>query len=271
MDTRLFQQHESLLAGWHSYDADGNVLNDDFNIYTWDAEGKQLSTNYGGEETFGFTYDAFGHMVELAVNGTYTRSYVNMGKFRFSATGQTAGYSETPLPGGSIASQNGGDTGIQIADWLGTIRGNSNYTGGIVNNTGARAPFGEGYAGAPPEAFTGQDSDGNRSNPIYWFPERQYVATQGRWISPDPAGLGAVDPSNPQSWNRYAYVLNNPLSATDPTGLHDCTTKGPDHTGENCGHTAAGQEVFFGPAYSEMHLGRRVSVRWMASSQTASF
>ena len=39
---------------------------------------------------------------------------------------------------------------------------------------------------------------------------------------PDPAGLGAVDPTNPQSWNRYAYVLNNPLSSVDPTGLF-CT------------------------------------------------
>jgi hypothetical protein len=24
------------------------------------------------------------------------------------------------------------------------------------------------------------------------------------------AGLGAADPSNPQSWNRYAYVMNDP-------------------------------------------------------------
>jgi hypothetical protein len=36
----------------------------------------------------------------------------------------------------------------------------------------------------------------------------------------DPTGLNAVDLSNPQSWNRYAYALNNPLSNTDPTWLY---------------------------------------------------
>jgi hypothetical protein len=38
--------------------------------------------------------------------------------------------------------------------------------------------------------------------------------------SSDPAGLAAVDPSNPQTWNRYAYVTNNPASFVDPTGMN---------------------------------------------------
>jgi RHS repeat-associated protein len=211
-----------------SYDSDGNILNDSFNAYTWDAEGKPLSTAYGTGETWAYTYDAFGHMAELWVDGTYRYSYIKLGKFKLAATGQTAGYSETPLPGGSIASQNGGATGVQLADWLGTIRAFYSYTGGTEGSSGAHAPFGEAYATnwGYPQGFTGQGGpgwgnggDGSMSNTTYWFPERQYRSSQGRWLSPDPVGLGAVNASNPQSWNRYAYVVNNPLSVIDPRGL----------------------------------------------------
>lgn len=53
------------------------------------------------------------------------------------------------------------------------------------------------------------------------FPNREYHSVQGRWVSPDPAGMAAVDPTNPQTWNRYAYVSNNPTSLTDPSGLDE--------------------------------------------------
>jgi RHS repeat-associated protein len=48
-------------------------------------------------------------------------------------------------------------------------------------------------------------------------PFRQYASVTGRWMSPDPYN-GSMDPSNPQSFNRYSYVLNSPLLYTDPTG-----------------------------------------------------
>src|SRR5882762_5476316 len=49
---------------------------------------------------------------------------------------------------------------------------------------------------------------------------RKYNAAHGRWMSPDPAGLAAVDPSTPQTWNRYGYVGNSPLNTTDNLGLY---------------------------------------------------
>jgi RHS repeat-associated protein len=54
---------------------------------------------------------------------------------------------------------------------------------------------------------------------LYDFLYREYHPVQGRWISPDPARLGTVDLTNPQTWNRYAYVINDPLALTDPLGL----------------------------------------------------
>lgn len=207
--------------GGTSYDSNGNVLNDTFNTYAWDAEGKPLSTAYSlSGQTFTFVYDAFGHKVEWSLNGTYEDSYVTLGQFKLRAVGQTADYSQFPIPGRSILGQLGGGTGVQLGDWLGTSRAFWSYTGGTWGQSGAHAPFGESYAfnGGYPTAFTGQDNDHSMINTTYYFPERQYRSAQGRWLSPDPAGIGAADPTNPQSWNRYAYVLNNPLRSIDPTG-----------------------------------------------------
>jgi hypothetical protein len=42
--------------------------------------------------------------------------------------------------------------------------------------------------------------------------------TQGRFQSPDPGNAGA-QLGEPQTWNGYSYVVNNPLTYTDPSGL----------------------------------------------------
>jgi hypothetical protein len=50
---------------------------------------------------------------------------------------------------------------------------------------------------------------------------RNLSPTMGRFNRPDPYD-GSYDQSNPQSLNRYSYVLNNPLGYLDPLGLQVC-------------------------------------------------
>src|SRR5260370_30819397 len=79
-------------------------------------------------------------------------------------------------------------------------------------------PFGEQISGSSVTShkFTSDERDSESGLDHTWF--RQYSSSLGRWITPDPFA-GYID--NPQSLNRYSYVLNNPLAFRDPYGL-DC-------------------------------------------------
>jgi RHS repeat-associated protein len=51
------------------------------------------------------------------------------------------------------------------------------------------------------------------------FSARYFGSSMGRFLSPDPDQESGVDDMyNPQMWNGYAYVGNNPLNRTDPSG-----------------------------------------------------
>jgi RHS repeat-associated protein len=67
------------------------------------------------------------------------------------------------------------------------------------------------------QKFTGKHIDTESS--LYDSDARFYNPMQGRFMSPDPLGLLAGDPGRPQSWNLYAYVMDNPINAIDPNGL----------------------------------------------------
>lgn len=52
-----------------------------------------------------------------------------------------------------------------------------------------------------------------------YYGARYYDAALGRFIQPDTI---IPNPYNLQSLNRYAYVYNNPVKYTDPTGHREC-------------------------------------------------
>jgi RHS repeat-associated protein len=65
--------------------------------------------------------------------------------------------------------------------------------------------------------FTGQREDSYIK--LIHMGARWYDAQIGRFVSADTI---IPDPSNPQSLNRFAYVLNNPLRFIDPSGHKPC-------------------------------------------------
>ena len=122
-----------------------------------------------------------------------------------------------------------------LSDWLGTRRQQTDYAGNPCLNF-TSLPYGDGLTpitisclspseDATEHHFTGKERDAESGND--YFGARYYASTMGRFLSPDPL-LNSGHPDDPQSWNRYAYVDNNPLKYTDPKGLYkweqDCAS-----------------------------------------------
>lgn len=137
-------------------------------------------------------------------------------------------------PMGSLAQEYGPNSqaGTQYfsTDSLGSTR--------LITDTGANAvnchdylPFGEeitaGTAGRtscypqpPPPAdggilFTGKERDAESG--LDFFGARYFSGAQGRFTSPDQPLIDQWE-SDPQSWNLYGYVRNNPLRYVDHGG-----------------------------------------------------
>jgi len=63
--------------------------------------------------------------------------------------------------------------------------------------------------------YTGKERDAETNND--YFGARYYASSMGRFLSPDPTFISALT-ADPQTWNRYSYVLNRPLTLVDPNG-----------------------------------------------------
>jgi len=213
----LTNQMTQIGSSTPTYDANGNVTNDFLHTYAWDAAGRPVTI-----DGVGVTYDALGRMAEQDNSGTYSQLvYAPSGAKLAIMSGQTLQKAFVPLTGGSLAVYNSSGLAFyRHSDWIGSSRFASTPSRGLYYD-GAYGPFGEPYAqsGTTDVSFTGMDQD-TVSN-LYDFPAREY-GIQGRWPSPDPAGISSVRMNDPQTWNRYSYVRNNPLKLTDPTGMIDC-------------------------------------------------
>jgi RHS repeat-associated protein len=202
-----------------AYDVAGNLTSDGSgctSCWTYDYAGN-LTADYWGAN---FTYDGMGNRVQRTYGGTTNDFVLGPDGSPFD---EYQGTVHSRVTGGLFTYANG-ITYFNHTDHEGTPRVTTDYTG-TVKRTEANLPFGDGFTDTATSfidysGFAGgmRDTETNGDH----FGAREYAKTQGRWLTPDPAGLGAVDLSDPQSWNPYSYVTNQPCTLIDPFGLSEC-------------------------------------------------
>jgi RHS repeat-associated protein len=207
----------------YCYDAAGNLLSDGQHAYTYDAENRIISVD--GGQTATYIYNGGGQRIrKVSASGTADYLYDLSGHTVTELSGFGAwNRSEIYAVGRHVGTYRNGTTYFVQADWLGTERTRVLSSGDLFE-TCASLPFGDGLtctgsADPSPNHFTGKERD-NESG-LDYFGKRFYDNLLGRWTSADSQRVALRHLTNPQKLNKYAYVLNNPLSMVDPDGLEE--------------------------------------------------
>ena len=205
-----------------TYDNAGNVTTDQkFRSmqYEYDANGRMKSAHLvgGGGETTS-VYDGLGQRVQSTNSGVATNLV-------YDAFGQlVAEYGATATQGSGgvtyLASDNQGSIRV-VMDNAGAIIGRRDYQPfgeEIPGNVGKRNNLPEYNASLNVrQQYAGMEKEASGLNHTSW---RTQDSRAGRWTTPDPYG-GSMRPTNPQTFNRYSYVSNDPVNRIDPSGLDD--------------------------------------------------
>jgi RHS repeat-associated protein len=103
-------------------------------------------------------------------------------------------------------------------DALGSVRAVTDEQGEVLERHDY-LPFGEEWNPQPsgqPRKFTGKERD--QETGWDYFGARYYEASLARFTSLDPVTTFDENRVDPQRWNRYGYVRNNPMRYVDPDG-----------------------------------------------------
>jgi RHS repeat-associated protein len=225
----------------YAYDPAGNLIAEPGKNYTYDAENRLVTATAESAGTSQYVYDGNSHRVRKVVGGVATR-------FEYGAGGELIAERNDSnslvtrdyfYKGGELLATTktgtNGEYEYATADHLGTPRAWTDNSGNLVpGGLHAYMPFGEELFAGYGTRTTGQgyaantQADGHRKQfesaerdvetGFDLMGARYYASAQGRFTSPDPL-LASGRPGNPQSWNRYSFVLNRPFSLIDPTGM----------------------------------------------------
>jgi RHS repeat-associated protein len=188
------------------YDSNGNMTTRGSQTITWDVENRPLTVTGGAS----FIYDGDGNRVKKTEGGQ-TVLYVNKYYEKNLTTAEITTYY---YHGDKLVAKRTGTTVQYIhQDHLTGSSVVSSSAGALVNSI-KFYPFGSTRSGDVPtdKKFTGQRLDGTG---LYYYGATYYDPSIGRFISPDTVVLSVI---NPQAFNRYSYVVNNPLRFVDPSG-----------------------------------------------------
>ncbi|HEV2350588.1 MAG TPA: RHS repeat-associated core domain-containing protein [Terriglobia bacterium] len=208
------------------YDANGNLVNTGTGVgtvaYAWDAEGRMTAA--GGMT---YTFHGDGRRVKKSSGTLYWYGAGGSVLAETDSSGNTT--NEYIFFGGRMARRDSsGNVYYYFSDQVGSSRTITNASGSLCYDAdfypfgGERTPYVN--TCAQNYKFAGMERDPETGDDHTQF--RQYASNLGRWLSPDPLGgditnSSGDEPGGPQSLNRYAYVMNNPTTLTDPSGL--CT------------------------------------------------
>ncbi len=216
------------------YDSAGNLERwNDFYLSQWryDEFDQVVLQNW-----MRYVYDAFGERaISIANSGPGYENAVfhlrDLGHRRTSAIRMADGNWSLEQDyiyalGRVLASNGSGNSAVDHyhQDHLGSTRLITD-AGGNVRYRYLYLPYGEEVYESQGDSimFTGHERD--FSTDADYMHARHYHHELGRFLSVDPL---RGEPSRPQSLNRYAYALGNPINFTDPTGLD---TDDGDHDG----------------------------------------
>ena len=223
-----------ITSSGYSYDAAGNLTGDGTHAYQWDAEAHLTVAYLSGTAVQTNTYNALGQRVrDVTQTNTTDEAYGADGSLLWRYTGNSSDPNQrafVPFSGGILAEYYGGSPGGTIFDHpdeLGSITAGTSYNGSVCQER-LFLPFGEAWTGAGScgmhQVFSklpDYDAETDQYNTLH-----RHYSPSGRWLSPDPGGLKVVRLDDPQTWNMYAYVRNNPTTLTDPSGLEPDPPKG---------------------------------------------
>ena len=160
-----------------------------------------------------FNYDGNGTRAKKALSTGDTTYYI--GDHFEVANGEEVKY----IFAGNqrIAKITTGNSYFYHKDHLGSSSVMTDYPAGATVETTAYLPFGHDrdHTGADVTDYKFTDQEKDTETGLYNYDARMYDPVVGRFISPDSI---VQDWYDPQSLNRYAYCLNNPLKYVDPTG-----------------------------------------------------